>query len=550
MADKRFLDAIHDALHEEMARDPATVILGEDVGRKGGVFGVTDGLYEAFGEARVIDTPLAESLIIGVAIGMSVNGLRPIAEIQFADFIHPAFDQILSEAARLRYHSRNGFECPMVIRTPYGGGVHGALYHSQSIEAFYAHIPGLKVVVPSTPADAKGLLRSAVRDHDPVLYLEHKKMYRSVRGEVPDGDFTVPIGPSAVRRPGRDRGRSRGRAHAPAAGHEDDSRERCAHQPRADRPRGQPVWRLRGGDRGHDRRGRVQVPGCPADPAGRSGGPRRSLLCADRRVVYDHRRQDRRGRAHPGSLLARAGRDRTRSVRDREGATMATNIKMPQLGESVHEGTIGKWLKRPGESVAKYEPLVEVITDKVNVEMPSPFAGVLKEILVKEGETVVVGTAIAVIEEAAGAPVAARPSAAAPPAASAPASAARPGSAAAAGAARAPAAVGDGGRTRLAGAAPARDRAVRLTPLVRRMAEEHQIPAQELESIPGTGDGGRITKDDVLRYLQARAAPSAGAAAASTRAPARNAQAPAQATRAPAAAGPPPAAGDQLQKLS
>ncbi|TMI78888.1 MAG: alpha-ketoacid dehydrogenase subunit beta [Bacillati bacterium ANGP1] len=204
MADKRFLDAIHDALHEEMARDPSTVILGEDVGRKGGVFGVTDGLYEAFGEARVIDTPLAESLIIGVAIGMSVNGLRPIAEIQFADFIHPAFDQILSEAARLRYRSRNGFECPMVIRTPYGGGVHGALYHSQSIEAFYAHIPGLKVVVPSTPADAKGLLRSAVRDHDPVLYLEHKKMYRSVRGEVPDGDFTVPIGPSAVRRPGRD----------------------------------------------------------------------------------------------------------------------------------------------------------------------------------------------------------------------------------------------------------------------------------------------------------------------------------------------------------
>src|SRR5207302_7544624 len=158
----------------------------------------------------------------------------------------------------------------------------------------------------------------------------------------------------------------------------------------------------------------------------------------------DHRRQDRGGRAHAGGLLAQPGLDRARSVRDLEGATMATDIKMPQLGESVHEGTIGKWLKRPGESVAKYEPLVEVITDKVNVEMPSPFAGMLKEILVKEGETVVVGTAIAVIEEAAGAPVAARPSAAAPPAASAPAPAARPASAA--GAARAPAAVGDGGR--------------------------------------------------------------------------------------------------------
>ena len=229
---------------------------------------------------------------------------------------------------------------------------------------------------------------------------------------------------------------------------------------------------------------------------------------------------------------------------------MATDIKMPQLGESVHEGTIGKWLKRPGESVAKYEPLVEVITDKVNVEMPSPFAGVLKQILVKEGETVVVGTAIAVIEEAAGAPVAVRPSAAASPAASAPKSAARPASDGTASAARAPAVAGDGGRARPAGAPPARDRAVRLTPLVRRMAEEHQIPAQELESIPGTGDGGRITKDDVLRYLQARAAPSAGAAAASTRAPDQNAQAPAQATRAPTPAGLPPAAGDHLQRLT
>jgi len=229
---------------------------------------------------------------------------------------------------------------------------------------------------------------------------------------------------------------------------------------------------------------------------------------------------------------------------------MATNIKMPQLGESVHEGTIGKWLKRPGESVAKYEPLVEVITDKVNVEMPSPFAGVLREILVKEGETVVVGTAIAVIEEAAGAPVAARPSAAAPPAASAPKSAARPASDSTASAGRAPAAVGDGGRARSAGAPPARDRAVRLTPLVRRMAEGHQIPVQELESIPGTGDGGRITKDDVLRYLQSRAAPSAGAPAASPRAPAQNAQAPAQATRVPAPVVPPPAAGDQLLRLT
>ncbi|HKV45848.1 MAG TPA: alpha-ketoacid dehydrogenase subunit beta [bacterium] len=204
MADKRFIDAIHDALHEEMARDTSIVVLGEDVGRKGGVFGVTEGLCEAFGDVRVIDTPLAESCIVGVAIGMSVNGLRPVAEIQFADFIHPAFDQILSEAARMRFRSKNDFGCPIVIRAPFGGGVHGALYHSQSIEAFYAHIPGLKVVVPGTPADAKGLLKSAIRDPDPVLYLEHKKMYRLLRGEVPDSEFTVPIGPAVTRRAGRD----------------------------------------------------------------------------------------------------------------------------------------------------------------------------------------------------------------------------------------------------------------------------------------------------------------------------------------------------------
>jgi 2-oxoisovalerate dehydrogenase E1 component beta subunit len=204
MADKRYLDAIHDALHEEMARDERIIVLGEDVGRKGGVFGVTDGLYEAYGPQRVLDTPLAESCIIGVAFGMAVNGLVPVPEIQFADFIHPAFDQILSEVARLRYRSNNDYGCPMTIRVPYGGGVHGALYHSQSIEAFYAHIPGLKIVAPATPADAKGMLKAAIRDPDPVMYLEHKKLYRSVRGDVPDGDGVVPIGPAAVRRPGRD----------------------------------------------------------------------------------------------------------------------------------------------------------------------------------------------------------------------------------------------------------------------------------------------------------------------------------------------------------
>jgi 2-oxoisovalerate dehydrogenase E1 component beta subunit len=162
------------------------------------------GLLEKFGEERVIDTPLAESSIAGVAIGMSVNGLRPIAEFQFADFSHPAFNQIVSEAARMRYRSNNAFGCPVVFRAPYGGSHGTALYHSQSIEAFYAHVPGLKVVAPSTPYDAKGMLLAAVQDPDPVLFLEHKRMYRLVRGEVPGGEYTVPIGPAVVRREGTD----------------------------------------------------------------------------------------------------------------------------------------------------------------------------------------------------------------------------------------------------------------------------------------------------------------------------------------------------------
>ncbi len=202
MALRTFIEAIRDTLAEEMRRDPSVIVLGEDVGKKGGVFLATDGLWAEFGDDRVIDTPLTESMIVGASIGAAVNGLRPVAEIQFADFIFPAFNQIVSEAARMRYRSNNAVAVPMTIRAPYGGGVHGALYHSQSVEAFFTHVPGLKVVVPSTPHDATGLLRSAIRDDDPVLFFEHKKMYRSVRGEVPEGDFTIPLGRARVTRPG------------------------------------------------------------------------------------------------------------------------------------------------------------------------------------------------------------------------------------------------------------------------------------------------------------------------------------------------------------
>jgi 2-oxoisovalerate dehydrogenase E1 component beta subunit len=202
MAEMRMIEAVRAAIGEEMERDDRVLVMGEDVGRKGGVFGATDGLYARFGEARVLDTPLAESGIVGVAIGAALNGLIPIAEIQFADFIHPAFDQIVSEAARTRYRSNGDWSVPIVIRAPFGGGVHGGLYHSQSIEAFYAHVPGLKVVVPCMPADTHGLLKAAIRDPDPVLFLEHKKLYRLVTEDVPDGDHLVPIGPATVRRQG------------------------------------------------------------------------------------------------------------------------------------------------------------------------------------------------------------------------------------------------------------------------------------------------------------------------------------------------------------
>ncbi len=204
MAVKTVLEGVRDAIHDEMKRDPRVFIMGEDVGPRGNVFLITKGFLDEFGRDRVIDTPLAEASIVGVAIGAAMAGMRPIAEIQFADFIYPAYNQIVGEAAKIRYRSAGGNTCPLVIRTPYGGGVRGALSHSVSVEALFYHVPGLKICVPSTPADAQGMLTSAIRDEDPVLFLEHKRTYRLIKGEVPDGDFTVPIGEADVARPGKD----------------------------------------------------------------------------------------------------------------------------------------------------------------------------------------------------------------------------------------------------------------------------------------------------------------------------------------------------------
>ena len=205
MTEMTLIDGLRQGMDEELERDERVFIVGEDVGPRGGVFRATQGLYDKYGEDRVVDSPLAELSIVGIGIGAALYGMRPVCEIQFADFIYPAFNQIVSEAARMCYRSNGDWTVPMVIRAPYGGGIGGGLYHSQSIEAFFSHVPGLKVVVPSTPYHAKGLFKSAVRDPNPVIYLEPKKGYRLIRGEVPDDEeVLVPIGPARISREGDD----------------------------------------------------------------------------------------------------------------------------------------------------------------------------------------------------------------------------------------------------------------------------------------------------------------------------------------------------------
>lgn len=203
MATRSYLQAIGDALREEMERDGNVIVMGEDVGVYGGAFKVTEGLIDQFGPLRVVDTPISEALIAGAAVGAAVAGLRPIAEMQFMDFISCAFDQIVNMAATTRYRHGGQYKVPMVVRGPSGAGIHGGLFHSQNSEAWFSRVPGLKVLVPATARDAKGLLKSAIRDDDPVVFFEHKRFYRSVREEIPDGDLLIPIGKARVARPGR-----------------------------------------------------------------------------------------------------------------------------------------------------------------------------------------------------------------------------------------------------------------------------------------------------------------------------------------------------------
>lgn len=204
MANLTMVEAINLALKQQMEKDPKVVVLGEDVGKNGGVFRVTQGLLERFGEIRVVDTPLSESAIVGVAIGMAAYGLRPVAEIQFEGFIYAAMEQLINHAARIRTRSRGRYQCPLVVRFPYGGGIRAPEHHSDSNEAYFVHTPGLKVVVPSTPHEAKGLLISAIQDPDPVIFMEPKKIYRAIREEVPEEEYLIPLGKSRVALEGSD----------------------------------------------------------------------------------------------------------------------------------------------------------------------------------------------------------------------------------------------------------------------------------------------------------------------------------------------------------
>ena len=204
MAVKTVIEAVREAIREEMQRDSTVFVLGEDVGLRGGVFLATQGLIEEFGEDRVVDTPLAEASIMGIALGAAFRGLRPMPEVQFSDFVWPTVNQLIGEASRVCYGTNGAVQVPLVVRIPYGGGIRGGLFHSQNVESHFFHIPGLKVVTPATPYDAKGLLKSSIRDNNPVVFLEHKKTYRLVRGEVPEEEYTIPIGLADVKRPGRD----------------------------------------------------------------------------------------------------------------------------------------------------------------------------------------------------------------------------------------------------------------------------------------------------------------------------------------------------------
>ena len=549
MAELTYLQAISDGLRLEMRRDKRVFVIGEDVGVYGGAFKVTQGFQEEFGPWRVIDAPLSETAIVGGCTGAALMGMRPVAEMQFADFVSCAWDHLVTVAAKQFY--RAGTPVPIVVRLPSGGGFSGGPFHSQNPESSFAHIPGLKCVCPSTPEDAKGLLASAIEDANPVLFFEHKHLYRRLKADVPEERYTTPIGKARTHREGEDISVITWGAMVHTA---DEAAEELAKEDvsvevvdlrsvmpwdqeavlasvsedveGARPPRGHAHRRLRRRDRGDDRRGGVRV-ARRAGEANRRARHARPVLAAAREGV------------HPAGRDGRCGPPRARRLLMATGT--AIDVVMPQMGVSVSEGTIVKWLKNEGEPIEADEALLEISTDKVDTEVPSPGTGIVQKILVQEGETVDVGTKLAVIapdgaarprrsrspsrrQSAAGRgrPVVAeapRRRAPSPPPAAAGAAPAAP--------APAPAApdVSGNGKTF-------------VSPVVARIAAEHGV---DVGSVQGTGRGGRVTKKDILAFVESGGPRSRAAPAAPAPAPPPSAQArgpPPPALRRPAPARP------------
>ena len=423
MAELTYLNAISDGLRTEMRRDKRVFVIGEDVGVYGGAFKVTLGFQEEFGAWRVIDAPLSETAIVAGCTGAAIMGMRPVAEMQFADFISCAWDHLVTVAAKQRY--RAGTPVPIVVRLPSGGGFSGGPFHSQNPESSFAHIPGLKVVCPATPEDAKGLLISAIEDPNPVLYFEHKHLYRRIKGEVPEERYTTPFGKARVHREGDDITLVTWGAMVYTA-------DEAAKELEADGISVEILdlrtiipWDKQKVLESAKRTSKVLVLH-EDNRTGGFGGEIAATIAEEAFEYLDGADQEDRRARHAGALLAAAregvhpaGRRRGQRAARAGGVlgamatTEAVEVVMPQMGVSVSEGTITKWLKQEGEHIEADESLLEISTDKVDTEVPSPASGTVTQILVQEGETVEVGTKLAVIGgEAAGAPA---PAAEAPP---------------------------------------------------------------------------------------------------------------------------------------
>ena len=405
MAEKTYLQAISDGLRQEMQHDKRVFVIGEDVGVYGGAFKVTLGFQEEFGPWRVIDAPLSETAIVAGCTGAAIMGMRPVAEMQFADFISCAWDHLVTVAAKQRY--RAGTPVPITVRLPSGGGFSGGPFHSQNPESSFAHIAGLKIICPATPEDAKGLLASAIQDPNPCLYFEHKHLYRRIKAEVPDERYTTPFGKARIHREGSDIsvitwGAMVYTADEAAKGLESEGLSVEIVDLRTLIP-----WDRDAVLESAAKTSKVLV----LHEDTRTGGFGAEIAATIAEEGFENldapvKRVDRSRHASP--VLAptregvppagrRCGCRATRTGRVLMATDTAIDVVMPQMGVSVSEGTITKWLKNEGEEIAADESLLEISTDKVDTEVPSPGSGVVLQILVQEGETVDVGTKLAVI---------------------------------------------------------------------------------------------------------------------------------------------------------